>query len=206
MLKGTDIIVLLDRSGSMQEVEDAVIQGFNQFLKEQKKGPDPCAISLYMFSSDFDTVYEEIDIQDIPYLDLGTFDPHGFTALYDAIGRTIRRSEGRLEKLPMQPGKVLFLVITDGEENYSKEFTKGVVKQMVDEFKLRWQFVYLGANQDSFQVAGSIGFEKDAIMNYQTAAKSISGMYKSLSDSVSRYRHKEIEEKGNYFLPSEQDK
>jgi hypothetical protein len=207
MIRGTDIIVLLDKSASMDQIYDAVVKGFNQFLKEQKQGNvDPCAISLYQFSDQFETTYEEIPIEDAPLIGPHNFAPTGYTALYDAIGRTLRRSEGRLEQLPMQPGKVLFLVITDGDENYSKEFTLPVIQKMVEEFKKRWQFVYLGANQNSFEVAGKIGFDKDAIMNYQAVHGSVMGAYQSLSDSVSRYRKKEIEEKGSYFLPSEQKK
>ena len=162
MKDATHIAVLLDRSGSMGAVKDETISGFNYFLKEQKAVGDNAFFTLVQFDSEStDVVHEARPVRDVPDLNQDTYQPRGGTPLLDALGATINSTGKTLAAIPEanRPDKVVFVVITDGEENASHKFTKIQVKEMIDHqtAKYNWQFVYLGANQDAFAEAGAVG-------------------------------------------------
>lgn len=121
----TDITVVLDRSGSMSAVREDTIHGFNQFLRDQQKVPGEATITLNQFDDIFEHVLKASRIADAKPLDDRTFVPRGFTALLDAIGRSINETGERLKNMgeDQRPGKVVFVILTDGHENYSKLFT-----------------------------------------------------------------------------------
>ena len=154
-----DITILLDRSGSMASVQGDVEGGFAQFLEEQRRLPGECALSLVQFDSEgIEPVYTAEPIQHAPRLELH---PRGMTPLLDAVGRTVTSTGERLAALPEheRPGRVLFVIITDGKENASREYHKSQVQRMVERQRrdYRWEFIYLGANVDAFAEAGGLG-------------------------------------------------
>ena len=157
--KLVEIVVVLDRSGSMQDIKDDTIGGYNSFLEEQKRVKDSrCKVTLVQFDNEYLPVYGSVDVQEVEALNADTYVPRASTALFDAIGRTINETGARLAAMSdhERPGKVIFVIITDGYENSSREFTSNRVKSMIAEQETRysWSFVFLGADQDSFQADG----------------------------------------------------
>lgn len=164
----TEIICIVDRSGSMDSIRDDVIGGFNAFLTEQKKVPGDATLTLMLFDDQFLVVHNGIDIQQVTPLDETTYVPRGRTALYDAIGRTINETEARLGKLPDadRPGKALVLILTDGHENSSQEFDKGRIQKVIKDHEAKgWEFIYLKAGLDTFEEARDIGISKSHYAN-----------------------------------------
>lgn len=184
----TDIVVVLDRSGSMTSIASDMRGGFDSFVAEQQKLPGQCAMSLYQFDRDYDVVYEAKPIADVPPLRL---EPRSDTALLDAVGRTIQSTGRRLADTPedQRPGKVLFMVITDGQENASKDHTYEHVKSLVlhQEIKYGWQFVYLGADASAFTEGRKLGFVNNAQYSAQDSA-GMKGLFDAVSSSTSAYR------------------
>ena len=146
----TDIIAIIDRSGSMAAIQSATEEGFNGFVREQQSTPGECALSLYQFDDRYEVDYEDRAIREVPPFAL---DPRGCTALLDALGRTITTRGAHYAGLPedQRPEKVVVVVVTDGEENSSKEYTLATIKELVSRQKdaYQWQFVFLGANMDA---------------------------------------------------------
>jgi Mg-chelatase subunit ChlD len=191
MKDATHIAVLLDRSGSMGSVKDETISGFNYFLKEQKATGDNASFTLVQFDSEStDVMHEARPVRDVPDLNGDTYQPRGSTPLLDALGETINSTGRTLAAIPEpnRPDKVVFVVITDGEENASHKFKKVQVKEMIDHqtAKYNWQFVYLGANQDAFAEAGAIGIAKANAANYDPIYTDMA--YASTSLNIANYR------------------
>jgi Mg-chelatase subunit ChlD len=170
----THIAVLLDRSGSMGDIKAETINGFNCFLEKQKAAGDNATLTLVQFDTEStDVVHESKPILEVPDLNQQTFQPRGGTPLLDALGQTIDSTGRALAAIPAanRPDKVVFVVITDGQENSSRHHTKASVKEKIDHQagKYNWQFVYLGANQDAFDEAGSVGIAMANAANYAPA-------------------------------------
>jgi len=181
----TDITVLLDRSGSMASVLNDTIHGFNYFTNQQKKLKGKANLTLVQFDSvGIDTILDAVPIKHVPSLILI---PRGNTPLLDAIGGTIERTKTRfLRKRGKQPDKVLFVIVTDGEENASRKFTKSDINKLIGEAskELDWQFIYLGANQDAIKEGSTMGINYSYNYNpYNTGL-----LWATLSDSVVTYR------------------
>lgn len=153
----TDINVILDRSSSMGcgEVYNATLIGFNRFLNQQKEIKESARINFYQFNHQYEVVYTDKDIAVAPELSKANFYPSGGTALLDAVGKTINDVGSRLRNMKEseRPQQIMVIVITDGEENSSKEYTKEKVEEMIkhqtDVYK--WQFVYIGANLEAIR-------------------------------------------------------
>jgi Mg-chelatase subunit ChlD len=163
----TDITLVVDRSGSMDTIQKDAEGGINAFIEEQKKGVGDARLTLVQFDTEYDFVHQGLPIQEVPPFKLS---PRGGTALLDAVGRAINETGARLAAMAEldRPKLVVFVIVTDGGENSSKEFTKAMVKEMVthqtDVYK--WHFIYLGANQDAFSEAGAMGLTASNIANY----------------------------------------
>ena len=192
MAKYTQIIVVLDRSGSMHKIKDDTIGGFNQFLKEQKKQKGKAKMTLILFDDRYEPAFHGIDIQDVKELNENTFVPRGMTALLDAIGKTINSTYSSIKssKKKDRPEQVVFVVITDGRENDSKEFTRETIFNMITEMKEKdkWEFMFLGANQDAIKEGGQYGFAADSSLNYSATPKGVSTSYMAMSDKIVVYR------------------
>ena len=189
-----DITIILDRTGSMEPIRDDTIGGFNRFVEDQKKVPGACALTLAQFDSQdpYEVVHRGRAIAEIPALTRDTYVPRAATPLLDAIGRGINDTGKRLADLPEaeRPGKVIFVIITDGLENASKEFKKATIKEMVERQRAayKWEFVFLGANMDAIAEGGQMGFAAGASMNIAPDAAGIKAAYLSTSRLTASYR------------------
>lgn len=188
----TLITMILDRSGSMGDVRESTIDGFNEFLKGQKTLPGEAKLSLIQFDHEYEVNYLARDIKYVSRLNLDTYEPRGSTALLDAIGRTIEETGKALAAMDEEkrPSKVIVVITTDGHENASQTFTRPKVMEMIKEQKdkYQWEFIYLGANQDAIQAGASLGIGMQNAMNYQSTEKGATIMYASLSASIGRAR------------------
>lgn len=186
----TEIVCIVDRSGSMASIQDDVIGGFNRFLEDQKKVPGKASMTYVQFDDKYEIVHNGKPIQDVPALTSETYKPRGQTALLDAIGKTMNDVGTRLSKMPEEkrPGKVIAVVLTDGKENASREFTQSMVKQMIEHQRdtYKWEFVFLAANQDAFASAQAIGVAHS--MNFAPTGTGVRKAYDSYSRSVTGYR------------------
>lgn len=163
----TDVTVVLDRSGSMAVVRKDTEGGFDTFVEEQKKAKGEALLTLVQFDNFYEFVYQGKNIQEVEPLKLT---PRGGTALLDAMGRAINETGERLSKMPeaSRPGKVIFVIMTDGQENASAEFSKSKINEMIKHQRetYNWQFVFLGANQDAIHEAGALGILAQNAMTY----------------------------------------
>jgi uncharacterized protein YegL len=177
-----EVIVLLDRSGSMSSIKKDMEGGYNSFVATQRAVPGTCAVTLVQFDSHgIDTVYESTPVADVPNL---TLDPRGSTPLLDAFGQTLTRSIAR-----GITGRVLFLVITDGQENASTEFKKEQIKALVEQqTKAGWAFSFLGANVDAFSEASALGITNSATSNFSADSKGVEASFVAMSNSLRAYR------------------
>lgn len=166
----TDITFILDKSGSMASVATDTIGGFNQFLRDQAKEPGEALSTLVMFNDSYHVHHEATPLNSCPLLTPENYVPEGNTALLDCLGHMITRTGKRFEAMPEsdRPEKVLMVIITDGHENASREYTHTIVVNMIthQQEKYKWHFVYLGANQDAIKVGQSYGFHVDNTANY----------------------------------------
>ena len=187
-----DINVVLDKSGSMGPLQKETIEGYNKFIADQKALPGKCLVTLTQFDTSFLVTYSGVDIQRVEPLTSKTYCPGGYTALLDAIGRTIQAASQRFEAMPEadRPGKVVMLIMTDGEENSSKEFAKGKINEMIktqtDAFK--WNFVFLGANQDAIQTGGAIGVSCGNTMSFAASGEGVKAAYHATSSNIADFR------------------
>lgn len=185
-----DISIILDRSGSMAIIQNDIIGGFNKFIKEQQENKSQCTISLFQFDNIYEVVFSNVDLQKCELLDEKTFKPRGTTSLLDAIGKTVNDLGIKYSKMKEEerPEKILVVIITDGQENTSKEFTQEKIKEMIDHQRnvYNWEFLYLGANQDSFMVANSYGIKYS--MDYNPDVIGVANLYARTSENVSSFR------------------
>lgn len=185
----THIAVLSDRSGSMETIRTDVEGGFNTFLNDQKKLPGKCTVSLAQFNSVYELEYSFKDINDVPKFKVI---PGGSTALNDSLAKMIIDTGKALADMKEEerPSKVIFIVSTDGYENASREYTGAMVKELVEEQTntYKWDFIYLGANQDAVLTGSNMGFSKGSSMTYAATKKGVLNLYSSLSSSVAYSR------------------
>jgi uncharacterized protein YegL len=189
----TEIHVILDRSGSMYGVVTDIIGGYNKFLAEQKAEKGKATLSLVQFDDKYEVVHEAEPLSKVPDLNAGTYVPRGTTALMDAIGRTVSDTSAKYKKTAKakRPGKVLFLIMTDGLENASIEFSKAKVMDMLKthEKEHGWKFVFIGASLDSLAEAGQMGMHKGNMLRSNLATgQGVGAAYAAVSSSTSAYR------------------
>ena len=161
----TEIICILDRSGSMGAIKSDTIGGFNSFLAEQKEVPGEAKITLIQFDGAYEINYQGLPLSEVEDLSNATFVPRGSTALLDAIGKTLIDQKIRIQKEAWAE-KVIIAILTDGEENSSSKFNLETIKTLTESAQNDgWSFIYLGANQDSFSVASSMGININSALN-----------------------------------------
>jgi len=183
----THIAVVLDRSGSMSTCATDTVGGFNAFVEDQKKVPGEATLTLAQFDDVYELVHNGIALKDVPSLD---FHPRGYTALLDAIGKTINDTGAWLSQKPedQRPERVFFVILTDGAENASREFTREQIFKMIrhQEDAYKWQFIFLGANQDAIKAGAGIGIKMDSALTYN--ASNTSEAYRTFSGSLTGAR------------------
>ena len=188
----TEILIIMDKSGSMGPRQADAIGGFNNFLKDQKAEPGEANLTLVQFDTTYNILYTGKPIREVEDLTEKTYRPGGGTALNDAVARAVIETGKRLSDTPEadRPEKVICVIITDGEENSSREHSKEQVQEMVkhQEEKYDWAFVYLGANVDAFDAARQLGISADMAVNFASSAQGVRSAYVGTSEVVRQYR------------------
>ena len=190
----THIICILDRSGSMTGIMDASISGFNEFLGKQKALPDKATITVVLFDDQYQILYDNVDIKKAELLTNNVWYARGMTALYDAIGKTIKTEKGKLALLGKEaPSKVLVCIVTDGYENASEEYKgeegrKQIISLIRENEKDDWNFLYLAANQDAFAVGIGFGISGGNTITYNATTDGVRGMSMTLNNASASYR------------------
>lgn len=170
-----DVVFILDKSGSMSGSEEHTISSFNEYLAKEKKNKFNTKITTVLFSHDYEYLHNRVDISKVKKLTSDDYYVGGCTALYDALGNTINSMEKK------DTDKVLFIIITDGYENASKEYDNKMIKKLIKKHS-DWEFIYIGADIDSYASGGAIGIKKDNIANYKKDARGTSKLFKAVGD------------------------
>lgn len=180
-----DITFLLDRSGSMKSVAAATIQGFNAFLQDRQQADGEARMSLVQFNHRPKVLYSDIPVREIVPLDAASYQPDGNTALLDAIGRAVKRTKKRLI-VAGGARKVIFVVLTDGEENASRHYSRSQVFDTITAQREQhgWEFIFLGANQDAIGEAARMGMDQRSAINYEATDEGTRRAFTSASASV----------------------
>jgi len=188
----TEIVCILDRSGSMGTVRNDAIHGFNTFLADQKKVPGTAKLTIVMFDDQYEVPVNGCDIQHVEALNEKTYVPRGMTALHDAMGKAIDDLGARLAKTPEheRPERVIIVTLTDGQENHSKEFTGSMVKEKIEHQtnKYNWTFMFLAAGQDAILTASNLGIAKGFTANYVNDSRGLNFAYSAVSSAVGSFR------------------
>ena len=171
-----DLIFLIDRSGSMYGSEDDTIGGFNSFIEKEKAKEENTTVTTILFDHEYELLYKRKPIDDVDNLTRETYYVRGSTALLDAIGKTITTLDRQINN------KVLFVIMTDGMENASVEFSKSQIKSMISSHN--WEFIFVGADIDSYGEAASIGIRRSRVANYEKSSRGFERLYRSI-DNVS---------------------
>lgn len=200
MEKGlTEIIFILDRSGSMSGLESDTIGGFNSLIKKQKQEEGEALITTVLFDDSYELLHNRMNIKTIEPITPREYYVRGTTALLDAVGMTIYKTikAQRDSSKEEQAENVMFVIITDGMENASREYNYEKVKKMINYQKAEydWEFLFLGANIDAAETAKQFGISKDRSANYNPDGKGTRLNYQVLNDAVSMKRSsQEIDE------------
>ena len=182
-----DITVLLDRSGSMQDRKDDHIGGLRSFVNDNKnKGDTKFTLVQFDTRNPFEKIFDGIDIDSVDTDKIG-FIPRGGTPLLDSLGRTIADIENRIKGLEDET-QVLLMIITDGQENSSIEWSKDKIAKAIKSKEKDWSIMYLGANVDAFDEAGKIGITPNSSMNYANTATGTQAVYSVMSNKISFMR------------------
>jgi len=185
----TEILTIMDRSGSMESIRTEVIGGYNAFLKDQREVPGEARVTLAQFDHEYTLSYQAKDIKEAPELNMETFVPRGWTALLDAIGKTLLAQRKRITE-EKWADKVIVCIITDGAENSSKEFKAADIKALVTAAQEwgGWTFVFQGANIDAFSVGQQYGISSQFTSNFAATAKGTMDAYASTSHTLRSLR------------------
>jgi len=187
----TELIFILDRSGSMGGLESDTIGGFNATISDQKKIDGETRVTTILFDNFFEVLHDRINLQDIAPLTDKDYFVRGSTALYDAVALGIRKI-ANVQKQTMPEGradKVIMVITTDGYENSSRETNAAMLHKMIDDCKKNdWEFLFLGTDIDAQAAAGSIGIESHRASNYVKDAQGVRVQYDSLNLAISAMR------------------
>ncbi len=183
----TDITMVVDRSGSMGAIRTDAEGGINSFISQQSKEPGEALLTLVQFNTQYEFIHSGTPIKQVPPYKL---EPTGSTALLDAVGRAINETGARLAAMDetQRPGLVVVVIVTDGQENASREFNRAHIRQMIEHQQsvYDWQFTFLAANQDAFAEGASLGIAVDGIAQWATGKAR--GTYDVAAQKLSRMR------------------
>jgi len=194
----TEIAYILDRSGSMQGMQEPAVAAFNEFLRDQIAVPGAARLSLIQFDDQYEVHVDAQPLAQVPQLTAATYQPRGSTALLDAIGRTIKETDRRLESLPPteQPAKVIFAIFTDGQENASTQYTAKHISDLIALYRKQkgWEFLFLAANQDAIATASQMQMDVHLSANVQFSASGVKSTGRALSRKVNAMRRLVVNE------------
>ena len=199
MRKGlTEVVFILDRSGSMSGLEADTIGGFNSMIAKQQKEEGEALISTVLFDDRTEVLYDRVPVGRVEPMNDRQYYVRGCTALLDAIGGSIHHIANvhKYAREEDRPEKTLFIITTDGMENASRTYGYDRVKEMVEkeQDKYGWEFLFLGANMDAIEVAGRFGIRADRAVNYECDSVGTSLNYRVLGDAVSAVRRSKSRE------------
>ena len=188
----TEIVFILDRSGSMSGLEKDTIGGFNAMIEKQRKEPGEAYISTLLFDNETQVIHDRVALDKVPSLTEKDYFVRGCTALLDAVGSAIHHI-GNVHKYAREedrPEKTLFVITTDGMENASRTYTYDKIKAMITRQKEKygWEFLFLGANIDAAKEAGRFGIAPERATNYHADTKGTNVIYETLSSAIGSYR------------------
>ena len=170
-----DLIFIMDRSGSMSGSESDTIGGFNSFIKKEMEKDLETYVTTILFDHEYEVLYKRKPIHDVAELTDKEYWVRGSTALLDAIGKTINTLDKEIDN------NALVVIMTDGYENASHEYSKQQIRNLIENHK--WEFIYIGADIDSYSEAANFGFKRSRIANYKKSRESIDDMYASVSNA-----------------------
>ena len=188
----TELVFILDRSGSMGGLESDTIGGFNSMLTKQQTEPGECRITTVLFDNQYEVLHDRIDIKAVSPITDKEYFVRGNTALLDAVGTTINKIGGVQKNTAedYRADNVLFVITTDGMENASREFTYDRIKSMIEHQKSKysWEFIFLGANIDAVDVANRFGVARNRAQNFHNDSEGIALNYEVVSETVASFR------------------
>lgn len=188
----TEIVFILDRSGSMCGLEADTIGGFNSLIAKQKKEEGEALISTILFDDRTEVLHDRVPLDRIKPMTEDDYYVRGCTALMDALGKAIKHISTihKYAREEDRPNKTIFIITTDGKENASRQYSSERVKKMVEERKSKygWEFLFLGANIDAVETAGHFGISKDRAVNYHSDSEGTALNYEVLSDAICSVR------------------
>ena len=182
-MKSTEIIFVIDKSGSMSRLTNDTIEGFNGFVESQKDDTKT-TLTTVLFDTSWKVLHDGVDVYEVNQMTTKDYIAGGGTAMLDAIGDTINRVQDRHDELGAEkPEKVLFVITTDGEENSSRKFTKSQIEKMIKHQTNGhgWEFMFLGANMDAVKEAASIGISYDRSISYDWTARGTDALYSTVT-------------------------
>ena len=188
----TELVFILDRSGSMSGLEKDTIGGFNSMIEKQKKQKGGCYVSTVLFDNESEILHDRVKLFDIPQMTENDYTVRGCTALIDAIGGAIHHI-GNIHKYARPedvPEHTMFIITTDGMENASHRYTSDRVKAMIERQKEKygWEFLFIGANIDAVETAAQYGIASDRAVNYNADEKGTKILYATVSESICKMR------------------
>ena len=188
----TELVFILDRSGSMAGLEEDTIGGFNAMIEKQKKQPGLCYVSTFLFDHQIITLHDRVKLKQMKEMTRDDYCVCGSTALFDAVGTAITHIEDvhRYIRKKDVPQKTMFVITTDGFENASHTYSQAQIKKMIEEKKEQngWEFLFIGANMDAVMTADGFGIDSNRAVTYHADAKGTSCLYSTVSDAVCAVR------------------
>ena len=188
----TEIVFILDRSGSMAGLEEDTIGGFNAMIRKQKEETGEAYVSTVLFDNHTEVIHDRVDIQRISPMTRKEYYVRGCTALLDAVGKSIRHLANvhKYAREEDRPEKTVFVITTDGMENASREYSYEKVRRMIEHEKEKygWEFLFLGANIDAAKEAARFGITEDRAANYHADSQGTAVIYEAVSEAVCSVR------------------
>ncbi len=184
----SELVFILDRSGSMSGLEGDTIGGFNSLIEKQKSIEGRCFVTTVLFDSDYERIHDRVDLSEIPAMTEKDYYVRGCTALLDAIGSTIRHI-AKIHKYARPedvPAHTTFVIMTDGMENASRSYDSDTVKRMIEHEKEKygWEFLFLAANIDAVETASRVGIRADRAANYRADKRGTAVVYDAVSETL----------------------
>lgn len=191
MVKHTEIVFLIDKSGSMGRLKNDTIGGFNSFVDSQKDDTKT-TLTTVLFDTTWKILHDGLDVYEVEEMTKKDYIPGGGTAMLDAIGETINTVQDRHDDMgDAKPDNVLFVITTDGEENSSRKFTKADIERMIKHQTNGhgWEFIFLGANMDAVKEATSIGIDATKIASYVWTGQGTDALYRTVTTAACSHKH-----------------
>ncbi|MBQ1815707.1 MAG: hypothetical protein II125_04575 [Ruminococcus sp.] len=187
----TELVFILDKSGSMAGLEADTIGGFNTMLKKQKKQDGEAFVTTVLFDNEIQTVHDRVELDKVSEMTDDDYVPGGCTALIDAIGKTIEhiRNIHKYARKDDVPESTVFVITTDGMENASREYSSAKVKKMIEKQKSKgWEFLFIAANIDAVETASGFGIDSDRAVNYHADKKGTGVLYEAVGAAIGSMR------------------